>query len=86
MTPSQSKIKTSVLSRTCCIGSDNFNTLAFSDVVLVKARRDAGANADTVDESKVGRTREANFMVGLDVVCDRKPRKRDPENDIMLSG
>jgi hypothetical protein len=62
MTPSQSKIKTSVLSKTSDAGSLSFSTLAFKEAVLVKALRAPGAKAEA-DATRELRTREVNFMV-----------------------
>lgn len=72
MTPSQSKMNTSVLSRICCAGELSFRTLAFRAVLRrgpdrdTKARVD-GVKADAVDATKELNARLVHFIVVL--VC-----------------
>jgi hypothetical protein len=75
MTPSQSKINTSTLSRICLVGSESFRTLAFKLDVDVNvrcccrgtnaARLPAGANAEAerAATKRAATTELENFMV-----------------------
>mmetsp|Transcript_146 Transcript_146/g.193 ORF Transcript_146/g.193 Transcript_146/m.193 type:complete len:82 (+) Transcript_146:2306-2551(+) len=66
ITPSQSKMKTSVLSKTSFAGSESFNTLAFKAVrVDVNARgATLGLNAEA-EATNVGKTNLPNFIINL---------------------
>jgi hypothetical protein len=85
MTPSQSKINTSTLSRICFAGSESFRTLAFKLDVDVNvrcccrgakaARFPAGANAEAerVAKKRVAMTELENFMVMVRVYIYKVP-------------
>jgi hypothetical protein len=70
MTPSQSKMNTSMFFSNCCSGSVNFRTLARREVVAVRkldraAGRKSGVKADDVPakERRVLVAKRANLML-----------------------
>ena len=68
MTPSQSKIKTSVLSKSCEEGSESFITLALIAVLKrgvdrVTKALEAGANAEAVDAMREVSASCVHFIV-----------------------
>lgn len=70
MTPSQSKMKTSVLSRSCEAGSDSLETFALIAVVVASARdvcrETGGAKAETEDVKRDVNANWVNFMIYRD--------------------
>lgn len=66
MTPSQSKIKTSVLSRSCEAGSDSLRTLAFMAVLKEREARGTkalGAKAEADEANNEIKASCDNFII-----------------------